>query len=157
MNHLNRTVIIGNLTRDPELIQTNNNQDVCKFSIANNRTYTSNGQKVEETSFFDVITWAKLAEICNGSLKKGKMVAVEGRLKQQRWKDQNGNKRSKVEIVADQVQFLSPRENTGNPQQNNQQPQNNSYDPIPPKSNEQIANELFVANESKQNDDDIPF
>jgi len=103
---LNRVVEIGNLTRDPELQYTPSGTAKCSLGVAVNRTYkNSNGEYVDDVSYFDIIAWGKLGETCHKYLTKGRQVAVEGRLQQDRW-EKDGQKRSKVFIVADSVQFL---------------------------------------------------
>jgi single-strand DNA-binding protein len=98
--------MIARLCKDPELSTTQGGSFVCKFSVANNDSYTSNGEKKESVSFFNVVSWNKLAEVINQYCAKGSKVAIEGRLQQRTWQDKDGNKRSQVEIVADSVQFL---------------------------------------------------
>ena len=105
MNSLNSILIEGNLTRDPELKSTAKGTPVCSFSVASNRFYKQDEEYQKEVSFFDVETWAKLAESCAEYLEKGRGVRVVGRLKQDRWQDQDGNPRSKVKIVAEHVEF----------------------------------------------------
>ncbi len=105
---LNRVFLIGNLTRDPELRYLPSGQAVANFTIAVNRPYTSNtGEKKEETSFIRVVVWARRAEVCNEFLRKGSPVFVEGRLQSRSWEAQDGTKRSAIEVVASNVQFLS--------------------------------------------------
>ena len=105
MNSLNSILVEGNLTRDPELKATPKGTPVCSFSVASNRFYKQDQEYQKEVSFFDVETWAKLAESCAEYLEKGRGVRVVGRLKQDRWQDQEGNPRSKVKIVAEHVEF----------------------------------------------------
>jgi single-strand DNA-binding protein len=105
MNSLNSILVEGNLTRDPELKSTPKGTPVCSFSVASNRFYKQDEEYQKEVSFFDVETWAKLAESCAEYLEKGRGVRVVGRLKQDRWQDQEGNPRSKVKIVAEHVEF----------------------------------------------------
>ena len=105
MNSLNSILIEGNLTRDPELKSTPKGTSVCSFSVASNRFYKQDQEYQKEVSFFDVETWAKLAESCAEYLEKGRGVRVVGRLKQDRWQDQDGNPKSKVKIVAEHVEF----------------------------------------------------
>lgn len=108
---VNRFVGVGRLTRDPELKHTPNGVAVASFNIAVDRQFKSaNGEK--ETDFIPVITWRGLAETCDRCLSKGKMVAVEGRL-QIRTYEKDGQKRTVAEIVADNVQFLSPKSENG--------------------------------------------
>lgn len=104
----NKVLLMGNLTRDPELRYIPSGQAVTSFSIAVNRAYTGQtGEKKEEVSFIRVVVWARLAEICNEYLKKGSPVFVEGRLQSRTWDAQDGTKRSTLEVVAQSVQFLS--------------------------------------------------
>jgi len=104
---LNKVFLMGNLTRDPELRYLPSGQPVTSFSIAMNRVYNSNtGEKKEEVSYVRVVVWARLAEICNEYLKKGSPVFVEGRLQSRSWEGQDGTKRSAIEVVAQNVQFL---------------------------------------------------
>ena len=102
---LNSVNIMGNLTRDPELRYTPQGKAVCAMSIANNRVYTSNGEKKTEVSYFDIEVWGAAAENCAKYLKKGRGVVVEGRLKQDRW-EKEGKTQSKVKISANSVHFL---------------------------------------------------
>jgi single-strand DNA-binding protein len=104
---LNQVSLVGRLTRDPELSYTSGERPVCKFSIAVNRSFTpEGGQRREETSYFNIVAWAGLARLCEQYLRQGRQVAVAGRLQQRRWEAQDGTKRSTVEIVASDVQFL---------------------------------------------------
>ncbi|MGA1796405.1 MAG: single-stranded DNA-binding protein [bacterium] len=107
MMGLNRVFLMGNLTRDPELRYTPNGTAVAGFGVAVNRRYTTKeGDKKEEVDFFEVEVWDKQAETCNEYLAKGSGVFVEGRLRQDRWEDDAGKKRSKLKIVASTIQFL---------------------------------------------------
>jgi single-strand DNA-binding protein len=109
---INNTILVGRLTNDPEFTMTkNNNTPICKFSIANNR---GNGDSAETVSFFNIIAWKKTAELCNQYLKKGSQVIIEGTLRQNRFQDQNGQNRSRVEIVANNVQFIGEKPESGN-------------------------------------------
>lgn len=105
---LNKVMLIGNLTRDPELRYIPSGQAVATFTIAVNRAYNSqSGEKKEEVSFIRVVVWARLAENCNEYLKKGSSVFVEGRLQSRSWDAPDGTKRSTLEVIAQSVQFLS--------------------------------------------------
>ena len=107
MVSVNRIIIIGNLGGEPEMRFTPNGRPVTSFSVATNRRYTtSEGERREETEWFTVVTWARLAEQCNQFLSKGKLVYVEGRLRSHSWEGQDGQKRYRNEIVADRVSFL---------------------------------------------------
>jgi single-strand DNA-binding protein len=105
MNNLNSILIEGNLVRDPELSYTPQGKAVCKFSIASNRFFKVEEEYKQEVSFFKVQAWTKLAEACGEYLKKGRGVRVVGRIKQNRWKDEEGNSKSNIEIIADHVEF----------------------------------------------------
>lgn len=105
---LNKVLLIGNLTRDPELRYIPSGQAVASFTIAVNRNYVSqSGEKKEEVSFIRIVVWARRAEVCNEYLKKGSPVFVEGRLQSRSWEAQDGTKRSTLEVIASNVQFLS--------------------------------------------------
>ncbi len=104
----NKVMLMGNLTRDPELRYIPSGQAVTSFTVAVNRVYNSKaGEKKEEVSFIRVVVWARLAENCNEYLKKGSPVFVEGRLQSRSWDAPDGTKRSTIEVVAQSVQFLS--------------------------------------------------
>jgi single-strand DNA-binding protein len=105
LNSLNSILVEGNLTRDPELRTTPGGTSVCAFALASNRYFRQNDATEKEVSFFDVEAWARLAESCGEQLKKGRGVRVVGRLKQDRWNDQDGKPHSKVKIVAEHVEF----------------------------------------------------
>lgn len=109
MNSLNSILVEGNLTKDPVLSTTPKGTAVCNFSVASNRFYRSDDELQKEVSFFDVEVWSRLAERCADELTKGRGVRVVGRLKQDRWQDQEGNPRSRVKIVAEHVEFRRPR------------------------------------------------
>lgn len=105
--NLNRAMIIGNLTRDPELRTTPNGQNVCNFDVATSSQWTdSAGQKQERTEYHHIVAWGKLAEICSQYLGKGRKVYVEGRLQTREWDAQDGSKRNRTEIVAESMIML---------------------------------------------------
>ena len=105
MNSLNSILIEGNLVRDPLFRSTPKGTPLCTFSLASNRFFRQESGLEKEVSFFEIETWAKLAEICSSFGKKGKAVRVVGRLKQDRWTGTDGKPRSKVSIVAEHVEF----------------------------------------------------
>ncbi|MCK5178585.1 MAG: single-stranded DNA-binding protein [Candidatus Omnitrophica bacterium] len=113
---LNSVNIMGNLTRDPELKYTNSGKSVCNLSIANNRSYTSGGEKVTEVSYFDIEVWGAVAENCAKYLSKGRGIIVEGRLKQDRW-EKDGKTQSRVRIAANSIHFLPNRRDDNSGQQ----------------------------------------
>ena len=108
--NINRVVITGNLTRDPELRSTNSGTAVCGLRIAcNTRRKDESGQWIDKPNYFDIKVWGSQGENCANFLSKGRAIAVDGRLEWSQWEAQDGTKRSKVEIVADTVQFLGGR------------------------------------------------
>ncbi len=107
---LNRVQLIGNLTRDPELRYTPSGSAVCSFGIATNRSWTTDtGEKREEADFHNIVAWRKLAEICSQYLKKGGKVYVEGRLTTRSWIAQDGQQKSRTEVVIDDMIMLDGR------------------------------------------------
>ena len=107
MASLNKVMIIGNLGTDPEMRFTPSGNPVTSFRIASSRTYTTpEGERKQETEWFTVVAWGKLAELCNQFLNKGRMAYVEGRLKTRSWEDKEGGKHFSTEIIANQVIFL---------------------------------------------------
>ena len=112
MASLNKVMLIGNLTRDPEVRYTPKGTAVSDLGLAVNRVYSSEGgEKREETTFVDVVLWARMAELAGQYLKKGRSVFIEGRLQMDSWEDKaTGQKRSKLRVVGENMQFLgSPR------------------------------------------------
>ncbi len=105
MVSFNRVVLAGNLTRDPELRFTNDGIPVCSFGLAVNRVRS----RSEEVDFFDISAWRELGETIANYKKKGDPILLEGRLQYRTWEAQDGSKRSKVDVVADNVQFLGGR------------------------------------------------
>ena len=109
--NINRVVLVGNLTRDPELRHTPSGTAVCSLRLAvNSRRKDQTGQWVEKPNYFDVTVWDKQGESCTQYLSKGRPVAIDGRLEWREWDAQDGTKRQAVEIVADSVQFLGGRD-----------------------------------------------
>ena len=107
MANLNKVMLIGNLTRDPDLKYTPGNQAVCEIGLAVNRKYrTKEGEEREETTFVDCEAWGKQAEVLKQYMSKGRPLFVEGRLKLDTWEDKDGGKRSKMRVVIENFQFL---------------------------------------------------
>lgn len=105
---------MGRLTRDPELRQTGSGTSYCRFGIANNRNYTTGGERREEVSFFNCVAWGRTAEIINQYCRKGKQVAIDGRLQQRSYESQDGKKQSAVDVVVENLQMLgAPGEGGG--------------------------------------------
>lgn len=133
---MNRVMLIGRITAKPELRYTGANLPYSRFSIAVNRTF-SNSQGERETDFFNIVVWRKQAEnVCN-FLDKGSLVAVEGRLQQNSFEDKDGNKRSTVEVVGDNVQFLESKN----------QRQSNDGAPTPYDYQDTVTNNVNVEND----------
>jgi single-strand DNA-binding protein len=111
MASFNKVILLGNLTRDPEVRYTPKGSAVCDLGLAVNRAYTlDNGEKREEVTFVDVVLWARLAEIAGEYLKKGRPVFIEGRLQLDTWDDKtSGQKRSKLRVIGETMQLLGSR------------------------------------------------
>ena len=105
---MNKVILIGNLTRDPELTETPSGVAVCRFSIAVSRDYAS-ADGTRETDFFNITVWRGRAENCGKYLKKGNKVAVVGSLQTRSYEDKDGIKRNVTDIIASEVEFLSPK------------------------------------------------
>jgi single-strand DNA-binding protein len=109
--NINRVVLTGNLTRDPELRTTPSGTSVCGLRVAcNTRRKDASGQWVDKPNYFDVTVWGAQGENCAQYLSKGRPVAVDGRLEWREWETENGQKRQAIDIIADSVQFLGSRE-----------------------------------------------
>lgn len=107
---LNKVMIIGHLGRDPEMRYTPNGRPVTSFSVATTRMWTSaEGERREETEWFNVVAWGNLAEICKAHLTKGQQVYVEGRLQTRGWEDEDGKKHFRTELVANEMILLGDR------------------------------------------------
>jgi single-strand DNA-binding protein len=144
--NINRVIVTGNLTRDPELRSTPGGTSVCNLRVAVNsrRKDSESGQWVDKPNYFDVTVWGTQGENCAQYLSKGRPVAVDGRLNWREWDAQDGSKRQSVDIIADSVQFLGSREGaqTNGAQESDLQADTSDFD------------EVGVAGGS---DDDIPF
>jgi single-strand DNA-binding protein len=112
--NINRVVMTGNLTRDPELRNTGSGTAVCSLRIAcNTRRRDASGEWTDKPNYFDVTVWGAQGENCATYLEKGRPVAIDGRLEWREWQDKEGNKRQSVDIIADSVQFLGSRSDAG--------------------------------------------
>ena len=141
--NINRVVLVGNLTRDPELRHTPSGTPVCSLRVAvNTRRKDESGQWVDKPNYFDVTAWGQQGENCAQYLAKGRPVAVDGRLEWREWEAQDGSKRQAVEVIADTVQFLGSREGGGG---------ENTY--VPAGATAQADADFG----SSPADDDIPF
>ncbi len=109
---LNKVMIIGHVGREPEMRYTPSGRPVTSFSVATSRSWTSaEGERREETEWFNVVAWGNLAEICKTHLSKSQQVYVEGRLQTRGWEDENGNKHFRTELVANEMILLGDRRN----------------------------------------------
>jgi single-strand DNA-binding protein len=119
---LNKVMIIGHLGRDPEMRYTPSGRPVTTFSVATSRSWnTSDGERRSDTEWFNVVSWGSLAEICKQYLSKGQQVYIEGRLQTRRWEDDDGNKRTTVEIVAKEMIMLGDRKKKPDKDENEQE------------------------------------
>lgn len=146
MKDLNMVFLMGNLTRDPELRYTPNGQAVANFAVATNRTWKDNeGETKEAVEFTDVVVWGKTAENAANYLKKGRKVHIIGRLQTRNWEAQDGSKRYKTEVIANEVTFLGTKGEEGS----------EGVDSIP----EDDKNQAKKQNQSEEEIDleDIPF
>ncbi len=105
---MNKVILVGNLTRDPELSETPSGVAVCRFAIAVSRDY-ANSDGTRETDFFNITVWRGRAEVCGNYLKKGSKVAIVGSLQTRSYEDKDGIKRNVTDVVANEVEFLSPK------------------------------------------------
>jgi len=114
MTSFNKVILLGNLTRDPEVRYTPNGTAVASFALAVNRKYKQGEETKEEVSYIDIVVFGKQAENCGQYLNKGDAALIEGRLQQRRWDDkETGQKRSKVEVAAQAVTFMPKRQSSG--------------------------------------------
>lgn len=153
-------MIIGRLTRDPELRTTPNGASVCQLGLATNYVYTNqqSGQKVEQVEYHTAVLWRKLAEIANQYLKKGRRVYIEGRLVTRSWDGKDGQKKNRTEIVVDNMIMLDGGQ--GGAGGAGGSSQNTSFAPASQTNNEPIIEELPTINTDAGEDisvEDIPF
>lgn len=143
MSNLNKVILMGNLTRDPELRYTAKGTTICRIGMATNRRWkTESGEPREETTFVDVDAFGRAAETMGQYLKKGRSLVVEGRLKLDQWEDkQTGQKRSKLGVVCEQFHFIGGRDDA----------------PPPPNSQLPSPAQAAPAPASPISDDDVPF
>ena len=113
MTSFNKVILMGNLTRDPEVRYTPNGIAVASFAIAVNRKYKQGDETKEEVSYIDIVVFGKQAESCGQYINKGDSVLIDGRLQQRRWETEDGQKRNKIEVVAQSVNFMPKRSSGG--------------------------------------------
>lgn len=161
---LNKVLLIGNLTRDPELRYTPTGAAVCSIGLATNRYWTTDsGEKKEEVEFHRVVAWNKLAELCSQLLSKGRKIYVEGRLRTSTWQTQDGSQRSTTEVVIEDMILLDfKRPSTGVEEGaetgDTQKTTHATAQPTPPKPVAKKADKpKEETSEENVNPDDIPF
>jgi len=149
MASFNKVILLGNLTRDPEVRYTPKGSAVADLGIAVNRQYTlENGEKREEVTFVDVTFWGRTAEVAGEYLKKGRPVFIEGRLQLDTWDDkQSGQKRSRLKVIGETMQMLGSRGGAGDTGEEGDRPARSGKPAAPPKP----------AGPSEPDDDEIPF
>jgi single-strand DNA-binding protein len=149
-------MLIGNLTRDPELRYTSKGTAVCSFGLATNRSWTTDqGEKKEDVSFHRIVSWDKLAEICSQLLFKGRKVYVEGRLQTRRWEDQEGNTRQTTEVVISEMMILDSRRSPEGKDKNDQNEGSSSKETK--KEEKSQPKKTKKTNKEKVDTSDIPF
>ena len=144
---LNKVILMGRLTRDPELRHTQSNTAVCSFSLAVNRDFVPQGGQAQ-TDFIDIVAWGKTGEFVSKYFVKGQLVAVTGRLQSRTWEDKNGNKRVNIEVNAEEVHFAEPKRNSSN-----SQAPSRSNEPAPASFDFDDSDFSEIADE----DGDLPF
>jgi len=169
--NFNKAIILGNLTRDPEVKTLPSGQPVASFGIATNRVWTGqDGNKQEAAEFHNIVTYGKLADICSRYLNKGKLVLIEGRIQTRSWQDQDGNKKYWTEIIAENMQMGPKNDGGGGGSSANFKPNQPAKQPTTSPSQEEIPvidadepNETIQSTENKTEDKEgidvknIPF
>ena len=146
--NFNKVIIIGRVTKDPEVRTTSSGQSVASLSVATNRVWNNNsGERQEKTEFHNVVAWGKLAEICGQYLTKGQEVLFEGRLETRVWEGQDGQKRSRTEIIAENMQMGAKSRGTGA----------GGYEKSPEASSQPQAPDKNAPEDEEIRIEDIPF
>jgi single-strand DNA-binding protein len=152
--YLNKAFVIGNITRDPELKALPSGSKVCNLSVATNRSYKDkDGSKVDTTEYHNIVAFAKLGELAGQYLKKGQQVFVEGRIQTRSWDGQDGQKKYRTEIIADNIQFgMKPLGGSSGSAGGSSKSDSKSEEPAPMESGEKVEYP-----QEEINPDDIPF
>lgn len=157
MASFNKVILIGNLTRDPELRVTANGSSICKLGLAVNRTYmTRDGERREETTFVDIDAFGKQAEVISKYMRKGRPLMVEGRLKLDQW-ESDGQKRSRMGVVLENFQFLGGRDDADSNSRSDGYEQSSPPARSAPSEDKSTKSETNFSNDSDTLDDDVPF
>lgn len=159
---LNKVLLIGNLTRDPNLRYTPNSTAVCSFGIATNRTWTpaEGGEKQERVEYHNVVAWSKLADICGQLLHKGDKVYVEGRMQTRDWKGEDGTERKTTEVVIDNMILLRSSRGGGQGEEGGNEDLSDQSAPAPSSRRKAPKQEAPVSDqvdEVEDVSDDVPF
>ncbi|MCC5814672.1 MAG: single-stranded DNA-binding protein [Leptospira sp.] len=156
-NDLNKVLLIARLTRDPDY-KNINGTSLVNFGVANNRTYVANGEKKEETHYFDCEAWGKLADIIRQYATKGKQVMIEGRLKYDSWDTPDGKKASRIKVFVENLQLLgSPSGGSGGRESSGGYPDQKYDSPSYPSNSGGDSGSQFGEYESQASSDDEPF
>jgi single-strand DNA-binding protein len=157
MKSLNKVMLIGNLTRDPEARETQTGQVVATFTVATNRVWTNTqtGERQQSAEFHDLVAWSRLAETCDKYLRKGMAVYVEGRLATRSWEAQDGSKRNKTEIILEEMNILTPKGDGPLPENENHSNDNSQSSQAPIPQSEEAPAPTPSGDAGKINVDDI--
>lgn len=156
MASFNKVILIGNLTRDPELRVTANGNSICKLGLAVNRAYmTKDGERREETTFIDIDAFGKQAEVISKYMRRGRPLMVEGRLKLDQW-ESDGQKRSKLNVVLENFQFLGGRDDSESDSGSGYEQSSPPTRSTPPAEKSENSEKNF-SNDEDTLDDDVPF
>jgi len=154
---VNKVILVGRLGKDPELKYTPSGAPVAKFSLATDESFKDKtGEKQEHTEWHNIVAWNKLAEICGEYLTKGKLVYIEGSIRSRQWQDQSGNKRTSYEIIANQMQMLGSKSDSGGGGMN-RPPQDRPAPERHAPAAQSPSGEPIAPSEPEISDDDIPF
>lgn len=157
MASFNKVILIGNLTRDPELRVTANGNSICKLGLAVNRAYsTKDGERREETTFVDIDAFGKPAEVISKYMRKGRSLMVEGRLKLDQWESE-GQKRSKLSVVLENFQFLGGRDDAESGSGGGYEQSSPPVHSAPPPAAKSESTETNFSNDEDTLEDDVPF
>ncbi len=157
MPSFNKVILMGNLTRDPELRVTTNGLSICKISLATNRVFNSqDGERREEVTFVDVDAFGRQAEIISKYMAKGRPILIEGRLKRDSWETQQGEKRSKLFVVLERFQFMGGREDSADSGGHGSHVERSSPPPRPSREPAAPASSPPQQRDEME-EDDVPF